>query len=196
MDSSDETREKCQQAFIELLREKGYNGVRMVEVARRAGVSRPTLYRYFSSREEMFRALADHIFELFYDQAEHYLEDFDDSMSLTMNRLAANVAMKHLPWVQALADSGADDIFVSQLRKYFARMVGSMLRHKNKTLVSQERLEAVTAMMAGACYYPLKHWLRSGMKQTPAEMAGVLSHMFNGRLLDLLVAEDNDAQSN
>ena len=195
MDSSDETRERCQQAFIELLREHGYQGVRMIEVARRAGVSRPTLYRYFSSREEMFRVLADQIFDLFYDQAEHYLEDFDDSMSLAMNRLAASIALKHLIWVQALADSGADDIFVSQLRKYFARLVGSMLRHKQKKVSSPERLEAVTAMMAGACFYPLKHWLRTGMKQSPAEMAEVLSHTFNGGLLDLLAADD-EAHSN
>ena len=186
MERGDETRQRCQQAFIELLRERGDDGVRMVEVARRAGVSRPTLYRYFRSREEMFRELADEVFGLFYDQAEHYLEDFDDSMSLAMNRLAASVALKHLVWVQALADSGADDIFVSQLRKYFARLVGSMLRHKNRTVVSAERLEIVTAMMAGACFYPLKHWLRTGMKQPPAEMAEVLSHTFNGGLLTLL----------
>ena len=189
METGDETREKCQQAFIDLLRDQGYSGVRMVEVARRAGVSRPTLYRYFHSREEMFRSLADQVFDLFYEQAEHYLEDFDDSMSLAMNKLAASVALKHLVWVQALADSGADDIFISQLRKYFARLVGSMLRHQHRRVANPERLEVVTAMMAGACFYPLKHWLRSGMKQSPNEMAAVLSHTFNGRLLDLLADE-------
>lgn len=199
MDNGDETRARCLQAFIELLREKGYRGVRMVEVARRAEVSRPTLYRYFSSREEMFRELADNIFGLFYDQAEHYFEDYDDSMSLAMNKLAANVAYNQIEWVQALADSGADDIFISQLRKYFARITGSMLRHTGRKAVSAPQLEMVTAMMAGACYYPLKHWLKTGMQQSPADIAQVLTHTFNARLLDLLAQPEeaqDDAQSN
>ena len=44
-------------AALELFVEKGYAATRSEEVARRAGVSKGTLFLYFSSKEELFKAV-------------------------------------------------------------------------------------------------------------------------------------------
>lgn len=44
-------------AALELFVEKGYAATRLEDVARRAGVSKGTLYLYFSSKEELFKAV-------------------------------------------------------------------------------------------------------------------------------------------
>lgn len=44
-------------AALELFVEKGYAATRVEEVARRAGVSKGTLFLYFSSKEELFKAV-------------------------------------------------------------------------------------------------------------------------------------------
>jgi len=44
-------------AALELFVEKGYAATRAEEVARRAGVSKGTLFLYFSSKEELFKAV-------------------------------------------------------------------------------------------------------------------------------------------
>jgi TetR/AcrR family transcriptional regulator len=45
------------QAALDLFVEKGYAGTSVEEVARRAGVSKGTLFLYFSSKEELFKAV-------------------------------------------------------------------------------------------------------------------------------------------
>jgi AcrR family transcriptional regulator len=46
-------------AARELVREQGPEAVSIAEVARRVGLSRPALYEYFSSREELLTAILD-----------------------------------------------------------------------------------------------------------------------------------------
>lgn len=44
-------------AALSVFTEKGFAGARMEEIARRAGVSKGTLYLYFATKEDMFRAV-------------------------------------------------------------------------------------------------------------------------------------------
>src|SRR6185436_5309848 len=44
-------------AALDLFVEKGFAGTRAEEVAKRAGVSKGTLFLYFSSKEELFKAV-------------------------------------------------------------------------------------------------------------------------------------------
>lgn len=44
-------------AALEVFSEKGFAGARIEEIARRAGVSKGTLYLYFETKEDMFRAV-------------------------------------------------------------------------------------------------------------------------------------------
>ncbi|MDF1822478.1 MAG: TetR/AcrR family transcriptional regulator [Alcanivoracaceae bacterium] len=187
MDRQEDTAARCREAFVARLMDVGYSQVRMGDVARQAGVSRPTLYRYYHSREELFRATADAMFEEFYDQAGPYLENFDDSLSMALNFMAATVAYHNPRLIRALVDSGADDIFTSQLRKYFARMVGSMLRQKGQPPIHSGKLSLLTALLAGACFHTVRQWLRDDWKQSPREVSEVLTQCFNGQLVQVLL---------
>src|SRR5262245_27050592 len=44
-------------AALQVFAEKGFAGARMEEIARRAGISKGTLYLYFATKEAMFRAV-------------------------------------------------------------------------------------------------------------------------------------------
>lgn len=48
------------EAALELFVEKGYAATRVEEVAARAGVSKGTLFLYFASKEELFKAVVRH----------------------------------------------------------------------------------------------------------------------------------------
>ena len=54
--AEDRPREICA-AALGIFAEKGFAAARLDEIARRAGVSKGTLYLYFSSKEELFRAV-------------------------------------------------------------------------------------------------------------------------------------------
>jgi AcrR family transcriptional regulator len=62
-------------AALELFTEKGFVATRLDEIADRAGVSKGTLYLYFDSKEDMFRAMVQNIIVPHVDQAEQLISD-------------------------------------------------------------------------------------------------------------------------
>ncbi len=52
-----ETKIKIFESAAKLFAEKGYNGVSMREISAKSGVSKPTIYYYFESKEEIYKTL-------------------------------------------------------------------------------------------------------------------------------------------
>lgn len=67
-------------AGLEEFYEHGFSGARMDRIARRAGVSRATLYFYFEKKESLFDAVAEHAMGRFIDGAAQELSTFDGSI--------------------------------------------------------------------------------------------------------------------
>ena len=62
--SADPTRDRIVAAALDLFAERSFDGATTREIARRAGVTQPLLNYHFSSKDELWRAAVDHIFEL------------------------------------------------------------------------------------------------------------------------------------
>ncbi len=58
------------EAALALFVEKGFAATRLDDVARRAGVSKGTLYLYFDSKEALFRAVIEHSVLPLFDEVE------------------------------------------------------------------------------------------------------------------------------
>jgi AcrR family transcriptional regulator len=54
-------RERLQQAMIELIAQKGYPAVRIVDLAKLAHVSQPTFYRLYTDKEDLFLSAYDEV---------------------------------------------------------------------------------------------------------------------------------------
>ncbi|MFN4197052.1 MAG: TetR/AcrR family transcriptional regulator [Caldimicrobium sp.] len=54
------TKEKLLKAALELFSEKGYLGATTKEIAKRASVSEPTLFRHFKNKNNLFIAVLEH----------------------------------------------------------------------------------------------------------------------------------------
>ena len=66
-------------AAVELFVERGFAATRLEDVARRAGVSKGTLYLYFANKEELFKAMVRGTIVLRLGEAEQNLVDFTGS---------------------------------------------------------------------------------------------------------------------
>src|SRR6266404_2259865 len=72
--TKDERREEILDAALEEFAERGYHGASTEEIARRAGISQPYVFRLFGTKKELFRAVAARCFretlEMFQRAAE------------------------------------------------------------------------------------------------------------------------------
>lgn len=64
-------------AALEQFVERGYAATRLEDVARRAGVSKGTLYLYFENKEELFKAVVRESIVLPIGEAEHTIATYD-----------------------------------------------------------------------------------------------------------------------
>lgn len=64
-------------AAIDLFVERGFAATRLEDVARRAGVSKGTLYLYYTSKEELFKAVVRESIIPFIGEAEVSVAEFD-----------------------------------------------------------------------------------------------------------------------
>src|SRR5438445_3265288 len=59
--SKDERREEILDAAMEVFAEQGYQGASTEEIARRAGISQPYVFRLFGTKKDLFIAAANRI---------------------------------------------------------------------------------------------------------------------------------------
>lgn len=101
-------------AALDLFVEKGYAATRVEEVATLAGVSKGTLFLYFSSKEELFKAVVrEHISGRFSQWGEE-IEQFEGS-SHEMLRDCLNSWWEH---VGATKASGIPKLMMSEARNF------------------------------------------------------------------------------
>jgi len=75
---SETTRKRILGVSTRLFAELGYEGVAMRQITREVGVTLPTVYHHFGSKEELFKAVET---ELYGSHAESLLEDLHEDAS-------------------------------------------------------------------------------------------------------------------
>lgn len=102
------------QAALELFVEKGFAATRSEEVASRAGVSKGTLYRYFPSKAELFKAVVRHNLSALIAEGQHIADRFDGPCGELLRRLLHG-------WWQRVGSGPAGGIFkiiVAEVRNF------------------------------------------------------------------------------
>lgn len=100
-------------AALELFVEKGFASTRVEEVAKRAGVSKGTLFLYFSSKEELFKAVVRKNISGRYPEwnarFDAYQGSTADLLRIFMQQWWANVGNSHVSGISKLMMSEASN---------------------------------------------------------------------------------------
>lgn len=111
MQDASNTRQRALDAALELFAHKGYEGTSMGDIAGALGIKAPSLYKYFSGKEELYQALSpmidDHYRALWADAAARQ-EQLEHDVRLLGVLNAERLEQETLAWLNAeLADSQA-----------------------------------------------------------------------------------------
>ncbi len=177
------TRERLLQAAQELIEEGGYGGASVIAIAERAGVAAGTLYRHFSSKEELFvevfRAVCDREVRAMQAAAE----GLPDSPVERIETVLATFAMRalrrpRLAW--ALLAEPVDPLVDAErlaYRERYAAMVAERLRAGIEAgELPAQNVELTAAALVGGCGEALVGPLSplAGTKPPTAEIVAAL----------------------
>lgn len=102
------------EAALDLFCEKGFAAARTDEVARRAGVSKGTVYLYYPSKEELFKAVVRHNLSSLIAEGQELFGQFDGSTSELLSRLMRT-------WWQRIGNApaaGIHKIVLAEVRNF------------------------------------------------------------------------------
>jgi AcrR family transcriptional regulator len=100
-------------AAMDVFIEKGFAAAKLEDVARRAGIVKGTLYRYFDTKEDVFRAVARHVVAANLEAIAEASQGFQGSLvelaPVMLTRLADRMGDSRLPAIvrMVLAESRA-----------------------------------------------------------------------------------------
>jgi TetR/AcrR family transcriptional regulator, mexJK operon transcriptional repressor len=141
-------------AALTVFSEKGFVGASMDDIAAEAGISKPTLYQYFPSKDELFTAMMsqerDHMLESFeypsaggmvaelYAFSWHYAETVLRPDMLNLARLIISEAQR-LPEIgRAYQASGPDRVLVGMMKYLEDQRTAGRLTFEDAELAAED----------------------------------------------------------
>src|SRR5712691_6340751 len=167
--------------------QRGYREAKMDEIAEGLGLSKPALYRYYQSKEELFRE----IFKLFTQATAKAIRESFKSARFDGETFFALV--DKWGWTPNLFLSAASEAPRNpKLKKILAEgyktgvdLVGTFIEElKNRGILKKEANSRLTAMGAIAIHDGLLIWEVAGMnrQETRKAFVDIIQTMFSGLL--------------
>jgi TetR/AcrR family transcriptional regulator, ethionamide resistance regulator len=132
-----------EQAILEtcerLLGERPLRDITVDELAAGAGISRPTFYFYFESKDAVLRALVGRIADALYDRSEGWLERGDDPPAEIARRsieTSARLWREHGPVLRAAVEAWGDD---AGMRDFWEGTIGRFVRQSARAIDEERR---------------------------------------------------------
>jgi len=152
------TRERLLAAAREIVEEDGYGGASVMAIAERAGVAAGTLYRHFSSKEELFvelfRTVCDREVAAMRRAAESVDGSHVDRLETVLSTFAARALRRpRLAW--ALLAEPVDPLVDAErlaYREHYRSLTAAALRDGIEAgEIPQQNVDLTAAALVGGC---------------------------------------------
>jgi len=133
---SPDTRDRVLQVALSLFAEHGYRGTSLRDIARRIGIKAPSLLHHFPSKEQLYVAVLDRIFEGLEESAQRVLsgnDNFQERCRIAIvgaiDFIAASPDSMRIIWREMTEESGIGrQLFKRRLPPLFAMGVNFIFR--------------------------------------------------------------------
>jgi AcrR family transcriptional regulator len=159
-------------AALDCFVERGFAGTRMEDIARRAGVTAGTIYRYYANKEEVFKAVVRESLLPTVVEGEQLVANFQGSPSA----LLAQVVREWWRLMGATQLSGLPKLMISESRNFpeLARFYHDEVVARAEAMVAR----VIEAGIAAGEFRPMPTEIGVKLVGAPLIMAMVWQHSF------------------
>jgi len=177
------TRELLQKALIELISERGYDGITIQDLVDRANVGRTTFYLHYSSKDELFMSCHEAIVSEFplYPLSREELLSPEAPPGMTS-------AYRHLEDARALLYpifQGKDNLLIlRRIRDWSAQEIEASLRTAFAEADHTIPFDVLANYLAGAQIALVQWWLEKRQPHTPEKLAQTFHRLQRAAIRD------------
>lgn len=159
------TRHLVGRAWLELIREKGYDAITVNDIIARANVGRSTFYAHYRDKDDLFVKEVDRVIDALHSDALR--DPRDEGWYFPSLGLFRHVGDEYELYRALLWSSGMD-LFVREMQKSLARRIERGLQESGNTY--EIPIPALATFVASSFLALLKWWLENKMVHSPEEM--------------------------
>lgn len=160
---SQRTRNLLSEAFVELMREKGYSAITVNDLIERANIGRSTFYSHYRHKDDLFVHELDRVIEVLSHQIPDQNElPFFPSLGLFRHVGEEYELYKALVWTPGI------DLLIKHLQKSLSARIEQGLQKTERDF--DLPLPLLANFIAGSFLTLLKWWLENKMLNSPEEM--------------------------
>ena len=179
------SRKWMQTALLELLEEKSYSQIQVVEITDRAGIARPTFYLHYKSKDELLLSYLDEIFERFYIEIEPHL--YGDEIARPVGTCIFEQMAANLNLIQVILEAGADTLLMRRFQRYILRVFSRFLEIQQRTDINPQVLHLTATYLAGASLALIMYWIEAELTLLPETMGRAYYELIQPGLTNVLV---------
>lgn len=165
------------ESLLSLMTEKPYSKISVIDICKKADLSRQTFYNFFSDKEEILR---------FYLQEKYKkeLSKYKGRKTLSMSEIVASflhVLTENEEMLSYLLDNGLELLIAEEI----ARCVDMFAKYFVSSEKNNDMLIYSEALLSGALGSLLVQWLKQDSKASVDKITDLLYDFFKGELFEL-----------
>lgn len=185
---SEERQRHIKSAFLEMLEEKPFSEITMKALADKLQMTRQNIYRYYSSREQIFADFVEDELDSIFNIVEQVAPELTDSNWNDLVDLGINLIYQNKRSVCVVMSCGQDETMYKLTKSFIRRCLGHLARIQGITIRDTVYLDIVASQLAGGGFYMLKAWTENNMNTPPEKIANIYKS-FSGNLIQQLLQE-------
>lgn len=135
----EKTRELIMEAALAEFSERGFQGARMENVAKRSGRNKGLVYRYFTDKEGLFRASMRHMFQNRENTRQQVPQNLGNALAYWFTETTQDPNFMRLIMQESLNDDAEKPCIDEAFRTaYYARQVESLKQMKEAGMVPED----------------------------------------------------------
>lgn len=167
---SQRTQHLVSEAFVQLLREKGYSAITVSDIIERADIGRSTFYSHYRDKDDLFVSELDRVIEVLGSRVPEQEEvPFFPSLGLFHHVGEEYELYKALLWTPGI------DLLVKHLQTSLSHRIEEGLQKSESDF--NIPLPILASFIAGSFLTLLKWWLENKMVYSPEEMDGMFKQL-------------------
>lgn len=160
---SQRTRHLLSEAFVELLKERGYDAITVSDIIERANIGRSTFYSHYQDKDDLFVSELDRVIETL----SHYMPEREEMPFFPSLGLFRHVG-EQVELYKALLWTPGIDLLIKHMQ--------TSLSHRIEQGFQESKMEyrvpipIMANFIAGSFLILLKWWLENKMVYSPEQM--------------------------
>lgn len=169
------TREWTFDSLAKLLETKKYEDINISEIIRKAGISRATFYRNFSTKDDVIKIKIKTFFESFYnDIIESFVQADPEDEIFLINSFFKRIDEEE-SFVETVIKAKLDYLMIEGI-------LALINMHKDQfyaiVRTNKKAEEYTMEIVASSAWTLLSRWHRTGKEQTPQELSTIYATAF------------------